>query len=502
MISQDKVSIISNSWGECEAQEGATDARAENTLFEEAAIQGQSVLSAAGDYGSEDCDGATADGAYSLAVDDPGSQPFVTDVGGTSMTALGPPPTETTWDSGTSDSLLGLTSGSGAGGGGISSFWTMPAYQSSAPPSLDVVNADSSPTPCGSSGDCREVPDVSADADPAHGYLIYYNGDNSVPGEPSGWQASGGTSGAAPLWAAVFAEANADSACAHIPIGFANPALYRAAASAEDTYFTDVTSGNNDFTVSNGGLYPATPGYDMATGLGSPNVTTLATALCDESLRLSAPASLQSFVGSARTLSVSTADPNPAVSVSVAGLPRGVSFDASTDTISGTPTVPGTSTVTVTALDSTGAVRSARFVWSVAARPSITHLRLTGAAIGTPVLSLRLSAGKAESALHAFTLTLPAGLRLANRAKLTVSALSTDTAIGHSVSGSGRQVKLTLKLDATPVVVRFGPGALKESASVAAGARRRSKPTYRVSAVVADAMSGVSSVHGSAKITT
>ena len=117
MISQDKVSIISNSWGECEAEEGASDAHAENTLFEEAAIQGQSVLSAAGDYGSEDCDGATADGAYSLAVDDPGSQPFVTDVGGTSMTALGPPPTETTWDSGTGDSLLGLTSGSGAGGG-------------------------------------------------------------------------------------------------------------------------------------------------------------------------------------------------------------------------------------------------------------------------------------------------------------------------------------------------------------------------------------------------
>ncbi len=503
MISQDKVSIISNSWGECEAQEGAGDAHAENTLFEEAAVQGQSVLSAAGDYGSEDCDGATADGSYSLAVDDPGSQPFVTDVGGTSMTALGPPPTETTWDDGGSDSPLGLTVGSGAGGGGISSFWTMPAYQSSAPASLNVVNPDSSPTPCGSTGDCREVPDVSADADPAHGYLIYYNGDNSVPGEPGGWQASGGTSGAAPLWAAVFAEANADSACAGSPIGFANPALYRAAASGENTSFTDVTSGDNDFTGAAGGLYPATPGYDMATGLGSPNVTTLATALCAQSLRLSAPASLQSFVHTARTLRVSTADADPAVTVSVTGLPHGVGFDASTDTISGTPTVPGTYTVTVAAFDSTGAVRSARFVWSVAARPSLTHLSLTGAAIGTPVLSLRLSAGRAEAPLDAVTLTLPAGLVLADRAKLSVIALSTDTAVGHRVSGGGRQVKLTLTRASTPVVVRFGPGALREAGSVAAGARRKLiKPTYRISAVVLDADGVASSVHGSAKITT
>ena len=55
MISQDQAQVISNSWGECEPLEGATDARAEDTLLEEAATQGQTFVSAAGDSGSEDC---------------------------------------------------------------------------------------------------------------------------------------------------------------------------------------------------------------------------------------------------------------------------------------------------------------------------------------------------------------------------------------------------------------------------------------------------------------
>jgi subtilase family serine protease len=502
MISQDKVSIISNSWGECEAQEGATDAHAENTLFEEAAIQGQSVISAAGDYGSEDCDGATESGASTLAVDDPGSQPYVTDVGGTSLTALGPPPTQTTWDSGGSVPLLDLNPGAGAGGGGISSFWTMPTYQSSAPPGLNVVNADSSPAPCGSVGDCREVPDVSADADPAHGYLIYYNGDHSEAGQMSGWQASGGTSGAAPLWAAVFAEADADAACAGTPIGFANPALYRAAASSPSTFFGDVTSGDNDFTGAGAGRYPATPGYDMATGLGSPNVTALAPQLCAESLRLTAPASLQSFVHRSRTLRVSTADAGASVTVAVSGLPRGVAFDPSTGEISGTPVRAGAATVTVSAVDSFGAVRLARFHWDVAAPPTLSHLSLTGAAAALPVLSLRISSGRAETPLSAVAVQLPAGLRLTHRAQLTVTALADGARIGAVVSGSGAAVKLALKRSAAAVVLRFGPGTLTEAGTVRAAARRALKPIYHVTVVVRDSAGAVSHLSGSARVAT
>ena len=112
-----------------------------------------------------------------LAVSDPASQPYVTAVGGTSLTALGPAPTETTWND-------QLHFAEGAGGGGISKTFSMPAYQQP----LGTVTG-STGTPCGnSSGDCREIPDVSADADPSTGYVIY-DSVNSLGGRLSGARA-------------------------------------------------------------------------------------------------------------------------------------------------------------------------------------------------------------------------------------------------------------------------------------------------------------------------
>ena len=192
-----------------------------------------------------------------LAVSDPASQPYVTAVGGTTVSALGPAPTESTWN----DQLYYAE---GAGGGGISKSFTMPAYQQA----LGMVSG-SSGTPCAnSSGDCREVPDVSADADPSTGYVIY----------DSGWTAIGGTSGAAPLWAAVLsvaasADGNTDG------YGAMNPILYTLAGQTPGTYLNDVTTGNNDYNGTDGGQFGATGGYDMATGLGTPVTSALATGL-------------------------------------------------------------------------------------------------------------------------------------------------------------------------------------------------------------------------------
>ncbi|HVD03820.1 MAG TPA: fibronectin type III domain-containing protein, partial [Candidatus Dormibacteraeota bacterium] len=116
----------------------------------------------------------------------------------------------------------------------------------------------------------RQVPDVSASADPQHGYVIYYNGS---------WNAVfGGTSLAAPLWAAVAPLIDASPFCSGYGAGTPGTlpqGLYSIAASSYyANAFNDVTSGNNDYTPSGytGGLYPATPGYDMATGLGTPAV--------------------------------------------------------------------------------------------------------------------------------------------------------------------------------------------------------------------------------------
>ena len=89
---------------------------------------------------------------------------------------------------------------------------------------------------------------MAADGDPATGYLIYWNGRGEVTGEPAGWQGIGGTSGASPLWAALLALTDGSRACSGAPVGYANPALYKAAGSAYAADFNDVTTGNNDFT--------------------------------------------------------------------------------------------------------------------------------------------------------------------------------------------------------------------------------------------------------------
>ncbi len=276
IVNADAARVISTSWGICEAYADPAELQAENTLFQQAAAQGQTVVAAAGDSGSEDCDQQYQPNP-SLAVDDPASQPFVTGVGGTTLSTLGPPPVEQAWND--------AASGNGAGGGGVSAVWPMPSYQSGAPASLNVVNANSSGTPCGAaSGYCREVPDVSAAADPSTGYVVRYAGS---------WGVIGGTSAAAPLWAAIAALADASSSCAGASVGFMNPTLYQVAGgSGYALAFDDVTTGNNDYTGTNGGLFPAGSGYDMATGLGTPVASAsgggLVAGLCAQGVALPA----------------------------------------------------------------------------------------------------------------------------------------------------------------------------------------------------------------------
>jgi subtilase family serine protease len=219
IIDQDAAQTVSTSWGLCEPDEGSPAAQAEDVLFEEAAAQGQSVLAASGDEGSEDCLSAGYSGD-SLAVDDPSSQPFVTGVGGTSWSAATSPPAETAWND-------GPTCCWGGGGGGISTLWPMPSYQADYA-ATGTINALSSATPCGGAAGtyCRETPDVSALAGP-YPYLNYVSGH---------WGSWGGTSLAAPLWASLLALTDASSSCSGQTVGFANPLLYQVAASHPDAW--------------------------------------------------------------------------------------------------------------------------------------------------------------------------------------------------------------------------------------------------------------------------
>ncbi len=259
-VDDNKAQVISISYGNCEQVVGISQAQAEETLFEQAASQGQTVLAAAGDTGSSGCYVAGASHPdTSLAVKDPASDPYVTGVGGTDLSSLGSPRTETVWNN---------NHGEG-GGGGISAFWPMPSWQS-AP---GVVNQYSSGNPCGaSSGYCREVPDVSANASVGYPMYCTAGGCNNI-----GWELVAGTSMATPLWASIITMAN--QLCGSGPLGFINPSLYKLATDDSGAFY-DITSGDNDATGTNNGLYPATIGYDMASGIGTPNGAVLVPALC------------------------------------------------------------------------------------------------------------------------------------------------------------------------------------------------------------------------------
>ena len=411
IISADTAKVIQTSWGECEPDLGNATARAEATVFAEAAVQGQTVVAAAGDSGAQDCYGDATAQDTATTVDDPASQPFVTGVGGTTLSSTSPR-SETVWN----DGAASLVTGGGAGGGGDSSFWTMPGYQSSAPSSLGVINSQSSSSDCPASGTyCREVPDVSADAAIDTGYLVYWdgNGENS---DSNAWISVAGTSAAAPVWAALFALADEESTCS-TPIGFANPGLYSAAASNYAGDFYDVTSGNNDLLGASGS-YTASTGYDQASGLGTPIASTLAPALCSRTLlTLTNPGAQKTGVGNATSLQLKASESG--VTYAASGLPPGLALSASTGLISGRPTTAATYTVKVTAVDHANRAASTQFTWTVEA--SKLTLATPAAQTGQVKHAARLRLRASDSLGSAVTYKvsgLPSGLTLSSAAGL------------------------------------------------------------------------------------
>ncbi|HTJ70271.1 MAG TPA: S53 family peptidase [Actinospica sp.] len=281
MTTADTAKVISDSWGLCEVVTQAGDSTmqaSENTVFETAATQGQSILVASGDNGSTDCynAGVTADQSV-LSVDDPSSQPYATAVGGTGMTGLSNP-TPHTWNQACS-----TVADCGASGGGVSDTWPLPTWQSGDTAAGYNANCTSTVTQGGTG--CRQVPDVSALADPNDGYVIeeYYDDGTNPAGEY--YFTIGGTSGAAPVWAAVLALADASATCkVGGNAGFVNPQLYtvgKLSKTALSAFATDVTTGNNKIALEGASFgYSATTGYDMATGWGTPKAAGVVSTVC------------------------------------------------------------------------------------------------------------------------------------------------------------------------------------------------------------------------------
>jgi subtilase family serine protease len=269
IVSADKDKVVSASFGECENLIEGNDPNyfsAMLAVVDQAATQDQTVFASAGDSGSSAC--YDSDGDDTPDDNYPASSPNVVAVGGTTIAATGG---ETVWNE--------SADGAGAGGGGVSSAWCMPSYQyQRAIPNLVNKHSETN-SGCAKSNKgsyIREIPDISADGDPESGYVIYAAG---------AWSVVGGTSAAAPLWAAVAALIDDSPFCSDYHSGSAGvlPAGLYGMMAADHSYvyekvpegLVDVTVGNNDYTPTGytGGLYPATGGFDMATGLGVPLVT-------------------------------------------------------------------------------------------------------------------------------------------------------------------------------------------------------------------------------------
>ncbi|MEO6859735.1 MAG: S8 family serine peptidase [Solirubrobacteraceae bacterium] len=461
IVNQDRAQVVSVSWGECEAALGPASAAAENALFEQAAVQGQTVVAAAGDSGSEDCEASSSVPQPQLAVDDPASQPFVTGVGGTTLELLGPRPAEKVWNSGGTPAAL---LSPGAAGGGVSTLWGMPLTQQNAASWLNVHGAGANGAHCGHPGGyCREVPDVSANADPATGYEIYWNGSGDVPGATRGWQAIGGTSAAAPLWAGVMALADANRTCAGGSVGMALPALYRAAGANYSGDFNDVRTGNNDFTSMNGGQFTAGPGYDEASGLGTPNASALVPQLCTSALLLRpVPAQHSARLARLAGFRLPLSDvPRASSTVRVRGLPSGLRFRAVTGRIGGNPRRLGRYAVTVTATDADGARARQRFVWTIAGATHLVAPSVVGLAQGRPVLRFTVAAGQGAPSLRRLAVSLPGELRLRSTRSIAVNA--SGGRVGFAAHIDHGLLIITLHRGYMRVRVTLGPRAIAQA---------------------------------------
>ena len=237
MVTDHLGSVISESLGSCEPDTPSGARNVYASIQDRAVVLGISHFVASGDNGAYTC-GLDQEAAGSF----PSTLPTVTAVGGTSVfeSASGVYYKEYAWGSPLDQS---------GSGGGASQFYAIPSYQKNEAKSAGKGQ--------------RQVPDVSADADPSTGFHIIFGGHDGQ---------AGGTSAATPLWAATVALINQDLKKKGLrEVGFANPALYwigENAARLSPQPFHDVSAGNNLG-------FDAATGWDFATGWGSMDASAL-----------------------------------------------------------------------------------------------------------------------------------------------------------------------------------------------------------------------------------
>ncbi|MGH3152992.1 MAG: putative Ig domain-containing protein [Streptosporangiaceae bacterium] len=313
---------ISNSWGGSESSADTTD---DSQYF---GVSGVIYTASAGDS------------AYSGGVIYPATSPHVVSVGGTTLNTASNSRgwTESVWKTSTSEGT----------GSGCSAFEPTPSWQSS----ISLITAACSH---------RVDNDVAADADPNTGAAVYDTSNSN-----GGWNEVGGTSESSPIIASVFALAgnngnNGNNAADSIYTHTAN--LYEVTASNDGT--CTPPAAHSVLCTATG----AANTYNGPTGWGTPDGLTAfqSTSATGNTVTVTNPGSQTGTVGTAVSLQIKATDSasGQTLTYSATGLPTGLSINASTGLISGTPTTAGTYSTAVTAKDTTGATGSASFTWTI-----------------------------------------------------------------------------------------------------------------------------------------
>jgi len=399
------VSVVTLSYGVSESSLAAVGLN-EQSFDSDFTTPGVTFLAASGDFG------IYGDGGDEIGVNYPAASPNVVSVGGTSI-AIDPagdypgtgPSGEIAWGDGTES---GSADSGGGSGGGLSAVEPEPAWQSGGvPASIDPVDA-------------RALPDVAMDSGSLQQYDVFTStlsantsSSNTSSGEAVGWLGDAGTSAAAPIWAGLIAIADQGRALAGgTPLtGYTQtlPALYSLPAAD----FHDILYGNNG--------YPAGPGYDLDTGLGTP----LANLLVPDLAGYEIPSQM----------AIKTEPPSSVVAGGTFGLTVQVEDSLGNAVSGGTVTValgknPGDATL--------GGTLTATVVDGVATFSDLT-LSQPGAGYTLTVTDSALAGAQTTTSI-----TVTAG---SNATKVVVTALPVAPVFGQTVT-----------LDATISVVSPGTG--------------------------------------------
>ncbi len=447
--------IISMSYGGCEPDLSSSDYSTLEAIMEQGASQGQSVIVSSGDAGSSACYADLTSNATptsteeELAVNYPASSAYVTAMGGTEFPADDVSSSNTTyWESASSSDVVstaksyipeqvwnddsatvGANDGAeyalSSGGGGTSTLTARPSWQSG------VTGIPS--------GNYRLVPDISLDSSPNNAGYLYCSSDSTATGITgscsSGFRDSseeyltvaGGTSFAAPIFAGMLALINQKENSTGQ--GLINSTLYTLAANST-TYasaFHDITSGSNECTAGSSycssageSEYPATTGYDEASGLGSVDLYNLLSAW---------PSSSGASIEASAT-SISAASSTPS-----SGARDVITITVAPESSSITTTPTGTLTVTVDGTTETSslALSSGSATYTFSSTTSGSHVITAtysgnstfAASTGTAIVTIGSSSATGSGGSGSTTVTVTPSGGYTGTVDLSLSTSST-----------------------------------------------------------------------------